>query len=124
MKSAIAGARWRAPNVIDDVSRSVPRGRIVAAPADSSASSRSASSCTQRSWNARPLSVSDSLRVVRFSNRALRCASSSETCRDTDDTDVFEALRGAGEAAGLDDLGKGGEREESVHRTLLLHILQ
>ncbi len=66
----------------------MPRGVTLPAFADCSASSRSASSCTQRSWNARPLSVSDSRRVVRFSRRVARCASSSATWRETADTDT------------------------------------
>ncbi len=88
MSSAIATARWRVPNVTPQVRRSVPRGATVPAPADASASSRSARSSSERSWNARPISVRDSVRVVRLRSRALRCASSSVTWRDTDDTDT------------------------------------
>ncbi len=50
--AAIAGARWRAANVAEQVRRSVPRGTIDAAVTATSASSRSARSCTQRSKNA------------------------------------------------------------------------
>ena len=66
-------------DLIGQVSFKVPRG--VAPPwlALCSASSRSARSCTQRSWNAVPASVSERRRVVRFSRRASRCASSSAT---------------------------------------------
>jgi uncharacterized glyoxalase superfamily protein PhnB len=47
MNAPIAGATWRSPNVTEAVSRSVPRGVTADALADCSASSRSASSCTQ-----------------------------------------------------------------------------
>ena len=93
----------------------MPRGATVPSPADSSASSRSASSWTQRSWNARPISVSDKRRVVRLSSRASRCASSSVTWRDTDDTDTAEPLGGTREAAGLDDFDEGFDGVEAVH---------
>jgi hypothetical protein len=36
----------------------------------------------------------------------------------------IEALRRAREAAGLDDFDECGDRQESVHCSLLLHILQ
>ena len=86
--AAIAGARWRAAKVAEQVSRSVPRGTIDAEATATSASSRSARSCTQRSKNACPLSVSESRRVVRLRSRASRCASRSATRRDTDETET------------------------------------
>ena len=49
--------------------------------------SRSASSCTQRSWNVWPPSVSDRRRVVRLSSRTSRCCSSSAICRETAEVD-------------------------------------
>ena len=76
------------PNIAEHVIRSVPRGTIEADETAVSASSRSARSCTQRSKNACPVSVSESRRVVRFRSRASRCASRSATARETEDTDT------------------------------------
>ena len=88
MNAAIAGAMWRTPKLTPHEMRSVPRGTMAPAPADASASSRSAMSCTHRSWKARPASVSESLRVVRCRSRASRCVSRSATWRETEETET------------------------------------
>ena len=123
--AAIAGARWRAANVAEHVSRSVPRGTIDAAATATSASSRSARSCTQRSKNAWPVSVSDSRRVVRLRSRASRCASRSATRRDTDDTDTPSRSAARAKLPVSTTRAKAVRAwKRSIEWTLLLHITQ
>ena len=52
---------------------------------------------------------------MRFSRRASRCASSSETSRETDETETSRRRAALCKAAAFHHPGKGGNGLQSVH---------